>query len=231
MTRSASRFSSAIALSLAVLFGGELAHAKGSVNVRPPLPPSPLDIALSPAAAAKKLSAFRKQVRTAAAKGKTPVVVFDFDDTLVRIFTGKEVPGASAYVNGLLKDGATIVYQCGRRESLRTATTALLTKNGMPVNDKAQLWLKSKSEKALTVDWKKGQKTQIEALGSPMGFFDNETNNSRMFRAAFPTSAVFRLATKAYYADPGGTGSICVIKDFCPTSSSSTSSTTTSGSN
>lgn len=192
-------------------------HAKGgSSNPKPTPQKSALDTSLSPAQATQKLNLFREKVRTAVASHKTPVVVFDVDDTLVRVFGGKAVPGAAAYVNALLDDGATIVYQCGRKESQRTKTAAQLTGIGVPVNAKAQLWLKPQKEKASTLDWKKSQKPEIQALGFPVGFFDNEKCNSRMFRKEFPQSCVFRLNTSAYYPDPGGTGTIWVVSNYSP---------------
>ncbi len=213
----------ALALGLSLGLAG-LASAKSkttstttSTGTNKPKAAGALDVPLSSAVASQKLRAFRQQVRDAAAQGRKPVVVFDLDDTLVRLFTKKQIPGAAAFVSGVLSDGARVVYQCGRKEGQRAVTEALLTSNGMPINTKAQLWLKSKSEKACTVDWKKAQKPQLEALGCPIGFFDNEKVNVRMFRAEFPQSCVFRLTTTAYYPDPGGKGTIWPIKDFCPT--------------
>jgi predicted HAD superfamily phosphohydrolase YqeG len=176
-----------------------------------------LDKSMTPAASLKKLEWVRAKVRTLASQGKKPVVVFDVDDTLVRVFTKKAVPGAAAYVNGLLADGAKLIYQTGRKESQRAKTTQQLTALGIPINDQAELWLKGQKEKASTVEWKKSQKAQIKAQGFPVGFFDNEKVNARMFKAEFPKSCVVRLKTQAYYPDPGGNGTIYVIDNFCPT--------------
>jgi hypothetical protein len=183
------------------------AAAKGTPN---------LDKSLSAATAQKKLDAIRAKVRTLAAQGKKPVVVFDVDDTLVRVFSKKAVPGAAAYANGLLADGAKLIYQTGRKESQRAKTEQELTRLGIPLNDRAELWLKPQKEKAKTVDWKKSQTPQIKAQGFPVGFFDNEKVNARMFKTAFPKSCVFRVNTAAYYPDPGGNGTIYVIDNFCP---------------
>ncbi len=176
-----------------------------------------LDTSLSPAAAQKKLDALRSKVRTMVGQGKKPVIVFDIDDTLVRIFTKKQVPGASAFVNGLLSDGAKLIYQCARKESQRATVTDLLSRNGMPLNGSAELWLKPQKEKASAVEWKRSQKAQIKAQGFPVGFFDNEKVNARMFKEEFPKSCVFRLNIPAYYPDPGGTKTIYVIDNYCPT--------------
>jgi hypothetical protein len=193
-----------------------IAQAKGSYTAKPKPPKTALDTSLKPAVQLAKLNAFRQQVRSLASQGRTPVVVFDIDDTLVRVFGGKQVPGASSFVSGLIADGATVVYQCGRKESQRVKTEQQLTTVGCPVNAKAQVWLKEQKEKASTVDWKKSQKTKIEALGFPVGFFDNERINARMFRAEFPQASIFRLNTSSYYADPGGKGKIWVVDSFSP---------------
>jgi hypothetical protein len=206
----------ALALTCCVGFAS-LVQAKGSYTPRPKPPKTALDYSLAPAQALAKLTAFRQQVRGLVSQGRRPVVVFDVDDTLVRVFGGKQVPGAADYVKGLITDGAMVVYQCGRKESQRAKTEQQLTAAGCPVNARAQLWLKEQKEKAKTVDWKKSQKPKIEALGFPVGFFDNEKNNSRMFRAEFPQSTVFRVNTGAYYPDPGGQGTIWVIDNFKPT--------------
>lgn len=181
-------------------------------------PSASLDVSVSPAKAAKRLDQFRQRVRTLAAQGKRPVVVFDVDDTLMRIYTKKAVPGAVPFVNALIQDGASVVYQCGRKESQRAKTTQQLTNIGLTVDTRSPLWLKPQSEKAKTVEWKRSQKPEIKALGYPLGFFDNEKVNARMFRKEFPKSTVFRLNTSSYYPDPGGKGKIWVIDKFPPLS-------------
>lgn len=202
----------ALTLASLLVLGATPAQAKGG----PPASPSPLDKSLSPALAAKKLDSFRKKVRSLASAGKRPVVVFDVDDTLLRTLGGRPVPGAPSFVQSLLSDGATVVYQTGRKEGQREKTTQQFAKHGLPLGEHTELWLKAAKDKTSTVDWKKSQKPHIEALGLPVGFFDNERVNSRMFRSEFPKSTVFRLNTKAYYPDPGGSGTIWVIDSFDP---------------
>lgn len=180
--------------------------------------PASLDISVTQARATKRLDQFRQRVRTLSTQGKRPVVVFDVDDTLLRIYTKKAVPGAAPFVNALLQDGARVVFQCGRKESQRAKTTQQLTQIGLTVSDTTPLWLKPQSERASTLEWKRTQKPQIKALGYPLGFFDNEKVNARMFRMEFPKSTVFRLNTSSYYPDPGGKGKIWVIDSFPPLS-------------
>ena len=176
-----------------------------------------LDTSLSATKTAQKLALVRQKVQAAVALHKTPVVVFDVDDTLRRVFGGHQVPGAAAYVNTLLQDGATVIYQCGRKESQRATTTTQLTSLGIPIGPNAQLWLKPQNVSLSAVEWKKSQKPQLKALGKLVSFFDNERCNARMFRKEFPSSCVFRLNTRSYYPDPGGTGTIWVIDNYCPT--------------
>ena len=181
---------------------------------------STLKVPLAPAAAAQKLAAVQKKVRALAAAGKRPVAVFDIDDTLLHNgpFTPKALantpePGAVPFVRALSAAGATIVYLTGRNTSELAKTTAALKDAGLPLGADAHLML-NPDRKMKTVDWKRSATPAILKLGKPVAVFDNELANVRMFREAYPTSAVFRLATSSVKPDPGGNGPIFVIKDF-----------------
>ena len=175
---------------------------------------------LSAAVAAKKLASVTQKVRALAAAGHSPVAVFDIDDTLLHNgrFTPKPLvntpePGAVAYVKSLSAAGATVVYLTGRKASEQAQTVAALKRAGLPIGGTAKLML-NPSSKMSSVDWKKSATPAIAKLGKTVAVFDNEFENVRMFRLAYPGSSIFRLATSSNKPDPGGKGAIFVIKDF-----------------
>ncbi|MEO6954966.1 MAG: HAD family acid phosphatase [Polyangia bacterium] len=193
--------------------------SSGAAHATPAAKPG-LTAPLSAPVTAKKLAIVTQKVRALAAAGRTPVAVFDIDDTLLHNgrFTPKPLvntaePGAVSYVKSLRAAGATIVYLTGRKASQETKTVAALKEAGLPTGGTTKLML-NPSSKMSSVDWKRSATPAIAKLGKTVAVFDNEFENVRMFRLAYPRSSIFRLATSSNRPDPGGKGSIYVIKDF-----------------
>jgi hypothetical protein len=180
-----------------------------------------LTIPVAPKVALAKLDAVEATVASEAAKGKSPWVIMDIDDTLMHTVTyprNTPIPGAVSYANSLVKAGAKIVYITGRKDipSQRTKTVASLQELGFPLGTNGELRLNN--TKLNTVTYKhEATNDLVKERGVPVAAFDNEIANARMFRDDLPKSAlVFRLATQSFSKDTGGKGNILVIKDFAP---------------
>jgi hypothetical protein len=195
------------------------AAPKEAIRPRPIL--GPLDRPLPVNVARQKLNAVENTVRTLAAQEKHPVVIFDIDDTLVRVPgpahpDGAAVAGAASYVKTLVQAGAQVVYLSGRGEDERGSTVDILRRFGLPLDSHEKLVLNPTN--APTVEYKAAALHEIVKLGQPVAAFDNEKENARMFRRELPQSdvSVFRLDTDSHRGDPGGTGPVYVIKNFKP---------------
>jgi hypothetical protein len=173
------------------------------------------------AMAAAKLNAVRQQVAKLTAKGKSPWVIMDIDDTLIRTVSfpkNAAVEGAVAYAKSLTQAGATIVYISGRKDQPAeyAKTVASLERLGFPLGSKGEIELNGM--KLNTVLYKQEEtNTLVKQLGQPVAVFDNEIANVRMFRSDLPAKVpVFRLDTASFSKDTGGKGTIIVIKNFDP---------------
>jgi hypothetical protein len=180
-----------------------------------------LNRAVPDTVAATELAAVQKQVEDLAAKGKSPWVIMDIDDTLVHTVSfprNAAVEGAVEYAKALTKAGATIVYLSGRKDtpSEHAKTLATLEHLGFPLGRKSEIELNG--TKLKTVLYKQEETSAlVKQLGKPVAVFDNEIANARMFLHDLPKSVpVFRLKTASFSKDTGGKGHIIVIENFAP---------------
>jgi hypothetical protein len=171
-----------------------------------------LETSLPPHIASSELRALRHQVRDMVQRGQRPVVVFDLDETIVISRPGqpngiywdpnlRRIPGAKQYIKDLLEDGATIVYLTGRKESMREATIAELRRLDIPMGEDIPLVMNKTMERGYFFKMRYGPR--LHEHGTPVAFFENEKDVSRMFRRFFPRARVFRLNTRARYPDIG----------------------------
>ena len=179
--------------------------------------------------ASEKLKGVRDKVAEMADSGRSPVVIFDIDKTLVTAPRGggthngapslnvRARPGAIDYVKSLQRAGGKIVYLTGRRTDQRDITVELFHKIGMPLGRNTHLLLNPATtyDKKQILEWKQSAKPLIEQLGKPVAIFDDNKTEVRMFAKDYPKSAeVFRLKASSHERDPGGTRPVTVIRDF-----------------
>ncbi len=201
----------AVALALA----GSGAHAA---------PRSPLDRTLPATRAGGELDDVLAGVHAARAAGRTPVVVIDIDDTILRWkkVNGEKVsaspmPGAAGYLRALEKAGARIVYLTGRPEEARTATAKVLRALGVPRGPRHRLIMNRLPPDRPIVESKQAARAEIVRVGTPVALFDNDLANVRLFRHQYPDAQVVRVAGHSASADPEpqrGLDDVAVVKDF-----------------
>ncbi len=187
-------------------------------------PRSPLDRTLPSTRAGGELDDVLDQVRAARAEGRTPVVVVDIDDTILRWkkVNGEKVsaspmPGAAAYLRALEKAGARIVYLTGRPEEARTATGKVLRALGVPRGPRHKLIMNRLPPGRPIVESKRAARSEIQRVGLPVALFDNDLANVRLFRHQYPGAQVVRVAGHSSSADPEpqrGLDDVAVVKDF-----------------
>ena len=164
-----------------------------------------------------------REVKSAAAAGQRPVVVFDIDDTLIRWrklggqkVSYTEMPGALDYVHALTDAGARIVYLTARPERLRRQTQALLRRMGLPLSQDHALMMRRPGQSSF-VRSKERARPRILALGRPVALFDNDLANVRLFRGQYPDARVFRVVGHSGSSDPHpelGRDGIRVVSDL-----------------
>ena len=174
---------------------------------------STLKTSLPDAQQNQKLSSLVKRVRSLAGAGKKPLIVFDIDDTILRQPGNRAVPGIADYVEALHSAGGHLVYLTGRKVADESKTIKSLTKAGVRLGERVELLLNPSSKKTLL--WKESATLGLKKRGLTIAAFENEFQNTRMFRRVLPTTAeVFHLNTVSKGGDPGGSGKIWVIDDY-----------------
>jgi hypothetical protein len=185
---------------------------------------SPLDRTLTRARAGGELDEVLAGVQAARQAGRTPVVVIDIDDTILRWrkVNGEKVsatpmPGAAGYLRALERAGASIVYLTGRPEDRRAATGKVLRALGVPRGARHRLIMNRLPPDRPIVESKEAAQAEILALGTPVAFFDNDLANVRLFRRQYPGAQVVRVAGHSSSADPEpqrGIDDVAVVADF-----------------
>lgn len=105
------------------------------------------------------------------------------------------IPNAAMYVSQLHDLGVTVIYLTGRpRPSMQQCTVQGLKMNSFPLDDTAQLLMKS-DPKQSDLDFKKASFGQINKIGTVIGAFENEPANVNAYGAAFPGAMRFFLDT------------------------------------
>ena len=161
----------------------------------------------------RKLKDLVRRVGAMSHAGEQPVVVFDIDDTILRQPGNRPVAGVARYLSRLRSAGSVIVYLTGRKTAEEAKTIRALNRAGVPMGDGVHLMLNPSSRK--TVLWKERAAGNLDRLGTTVASFDNEMQNTRMFRRVLPRKAeVFHLNTRSKAGDPGGAGKVWVIDDY-----------------
>ena len=177
--------------------------------------PSPLATVLDRARAARELDAVLDQVRATVRQGKTPVIVFDIDDTLikwekkggVKTTSWTPMPGAVPYLRALAGAGAHIVYLTARSEfdergvSQRPEALGVLRTAGFPLGGPHELMMNPYRD-VPSVKPKGEARPRILAKGIPLAFFDNDLSNVRLFRRQYRGARVFRVGDHSSASDP-----------------------------
>jgi hypothetical protein len=165
------------------------------------------------------------RVRSLAARGETPLVIFDIDDTLRLVKTHKSVAGAVAFVHRMKRAGATIVYLSHRPKEWEGADQTPRARGQL-----AELGFPAESETillnpipALTSSEWKGRAVVEGHLppGTPVAHFENDKPVTRRLREVFRSDVeVVRMASlldASSMDDPHpalGKGGIHVIRDY-----------------
>jgi hypothetical protein len=181
-----------------------------------------LERSVSPVRQQAELERILADVRAEAAAGRTPVVIFDIDDTILYTdrngLTGRPVPGAVKYVKAVLRAGAVVVYLTGRRENELRRTRAQLTQGGFPLGGQARLMMNPARTWERALRWKSRARRIIDKLGPTVAVFENEKENVRMFRAGYPAARIVRVNTRSDYPDNGrGARGIVVVEHLLRT--------------
>lgn len=187
-------------------------------------PRSPLDRTLPEVRADGELDGVLADVKAARAAGRTPVVVFDIDDTILRWrkvggekVSATPMPGAAGYLRALERAGARIVYLTGRPEEKRAETSKVLRALGVPRGARHRLIMNRLPPDRPIVDSKEAARPEILALGTPVAFFDNDLANVRLFRRQYPGAQIVRVAGHSSSSDPEpqrGIDDVAVVTDF-----------------
>jgi hypothetical protein len=187
-------------------------------------PGSPLDRTLPEVRADGELDGVLADVKAARAAGRTPVVVVDIDDTILRWrkqggekVSASPMPGAAGYLRALERAGARIVYLTGRPEAKRAETGKVLRALGVPRGSRHRLIMNRLPMDRPIVDSKEAARPEILALGTPVAFFDNDLANVRLFRRQYPGAQIVRVAGHSSSSDPEpqrGIDDVAVVTDF-----------------
>jgi hypothetical protein len=206
---------------LALICGVALALAATGAQAEPV---SPLERTLTATRAGGELDDVLDQVRAERARGRTPVVVVDVDDTILRWkkvggekVSASPMPGAAGYLRALEKAGARIVYLTGRHEEHRAATRKVLRALGVPRGPRHRLIMNRLSTDRPIVESKRAARAEILRLGTPVALFDNDLANVRLFRHQYPQAQVVRVAGHSGSVDPEpqlGLDDVAVVVDF-----------------
>jgi hypothetical protein len=165
------------------------------------------------------------RVQALVARGESPLLIFDIDDTLRLVKTRAAVAGAVAFVHRMKRAGARIVYLSHRpgvdEEGNDTTprTRGQLERLGFPVQDETILL--NPEPKLTSSEWKGRAVVQHLPPGVPVAHFENDKPVVRTLRRAFGRRVeVIRMASLldcTSEADPTpalGKGGIRVIRDF-----------------
>lgn len=206
-------------LTLALVLTGTAAAAEPEIDV-----PSALDDAMPEHEQRALFARIETRVRDLAARGETPLLIFDIDDTLRLVKNKKIVAGAIAFVYRMKRAGATIVYLSHRLgvrdgEDLTPRTREQLRNLGFPAEDEAILL--SPLERYTSAEWKGLAVEAHLPPGIPVAHFENDKPVMRRLRQVHrPGVEVVRMAslldvTSQKDPTPGlGKGGIHVIRDF-----------------
>jgi hypothetical protein len=108
------------------------------------------------------------------------------------------VPGASAFLAGVLERGGHIVYVTGRHTGMEQGTLAVFRASGFPLpdGDRVQLWLKPQKDDD-DDRWKELCHARLGTLtgASVACAFDNEPTHVNAYKRAFPQAHVVHLDT------------------------------------
>jgi hypothetical protein len=156
--------------------------------------------------------------------GRTPVVVIDIDDTILKWkkvdgqkVSASPMPGAASYLHALERAGARIVYLTGRPEAARDETRKVLRALGVPRGGQHRLIMNRLGPGRPIVESKSAARAEIMEVGTPVAFFDNDLANVRLFRRQYPGAQVVRVAGHSASSDPEperGLDDVAVVVDF-----------------
>ena len=104
------------------------------------------------------------------------------------------VPGAPAFVAGVLRAGAQVAYVSGRPRAMEDGTRATFRLHGFPLPDGDRVNLFLKPSRELHDDaWKLEAIALVDRLGPVALAFDNEPTHVNAYAAAWPDALVVHL--------------------------------------
>ncbi|MBI4864516.1 MAG: HAD family hydrolase [Candidatus Riflebacteria bacterium] len=127
------------------------------------------------------------------------------------------LPGSVAYVDLLVRSGATIVYLTGRNtRNMEAGTILSLRRAGFPVPGPGVRLMMKPTRRVDDLDFKRQTVGEIARLGTVVGGFDNEPANVNLFREAFPGAIAVFVDTVHSDDPPPLMGGVVTIKDYSP---------------
>ena len=105
------------------------------------------------------------------------------------------MPGAAALVWRVYRTGAQVVYLTGRHDEMRAGTEDALLRFGFPYRRPRTALLVKPDFHTPDVDFKGEALREVETLGRPTVFLDNEPANVNLFRQKHPGAFVVWVET------------------------------------
>jgi beta-phosphoglucomutase-like phosphatase (HAD superfamily) len=138
-----------------------------------------------------------------------------FSDLYVRM--DYAMPGAVELVRACHHKGAVVVYLTGRDHTMRAGTEASLKAFGFPYAERAHLFTKPEFSMDDT-EYKERALKEIELLGEPKLFIDNEPSNVNRFQESCPDALVLFIETDHSPRPITPASNIPWLRSFCRTS-------------
>lgn len=129
------------------------------------------------------------------------------------------IKGSKNFVNDVNNLNIKIVYLSGRFESMREGTVKNFIENGFPLDEDSENLVLKPNEKIPDHVFKHSIMEKISGFGKMIAGFDNEPQNTNIFKTHFPESEVFFLETNHSLNPPNLMDTIHTIQNFSYTGS------------
>jgi hypothetical protein len=147
---------------------------------------------------ARTIARLLARTRALVLAGKTPVVAFDVDGTLLENAPGTSplpsrrlVPGMRQLMDNFARAGAIVPYVTGRRRSVwDERTRAQFRAVGLPIDQRHPLLMNPFRAPGRALVWKRRAHKSLRALGIPVAAIDDDPAEAEAMRRGLPERAV-----------------------------------------